>query len=80
MHKSMRALRVHFYLGHRHGSMLGSSIYDSFFSASRKTASKGMTVGGMPAGVPGSLGETLAGFVRRTRSAWWLFNQTAPPL
>lgn len=70
MHKSMPALQVHFYIGHRPGNMTGSAIYNSFFSASRTTASKGMTVGGTPAGVPGPLGETRAAFARRTRSAW----------
>ena len=79
MHKYMQALHVHFYLGHRPGNMISSIIYDRFFSASRKTASTGMTVGGTPGGVPGPLGETLAAFVRRTRSAWWLFSQAAPP-
>jgi hypothetical protein len=80
MHKSMQALHVHFYFGHRPGRMIDSAIYDSRFSASRKTASRGMTVGETPAGVPGPLEETQPAFARRTRSAWWLFNQPAPPL
>ena len=74
MHKSMQTLHVHFYV-----CMTASAIYDSFFSASRKTASTGMTVDGTPAGVLGPLRETLATFARRTRSAWWLFNHAAPP-
>lgn len=79
MHKSMRHVMRNSVPDHISASMIGCSIYESFFSAMRKAASTGGTVGGV-LGVLDPLVETVAAFARRTRLAWRPFSQAAPPL
>lgn len=57
---------------------ISDTVYENFFSASRKTLSRGGTVGGVP-GVSGPLVGVAVAFARRARSAWMPFSNVIPP-